>query len=49
MEGEDGTSEIVEQYRDGSSAKGKVPDDLLDCAKRAEDACPVTVITVSQS
>jgi ferredoxin len=48
-EGEDGTSEIVEQYRDGSSAKGKLPDDLLECATKGADACPVTVITVSQS
>ena len=48
-EGEDGTSEIVEQYRDGSSAKGKVPDELLECATKGADACPVTVITVNQS
>jgi ferredoxin len=47
-EGEDGTSEIVEQYRDGSSATGKVPDELFDCANRGAEECPVTVITVTQ-
>jgi len=47
-EGEDGTAEIEEQYRDGSSAKGKVPEEMLDCANKAAEACPVTVITVSQ-
>lgn len=47
-EGDDGTSQIAEQYRDGSSAKGQAPDDLLECANKAADACPVTVITVGQ-
>jgi ferredoxin len=47
-EGDDGTSQIAEQYRDGNSAKGHAPDDLLECANKAADACPVTVITVSQ-
>jgi ferredoxin len=48
MEGEDGTSEVVEQYRDGSSATGKVPDDLFDCANRGAEECPITVITVTK-
>jgi ferredoxin len=48
VEGEDGTSEIAEQYRDGGSAKGKVPDDLYDCATKGADACPQTVITVTK-
>jgi ferredoxin len=48
MEGEDGTSEIVEEYRDGSSAKGKVPDQLFDCANKGAEECPVTVIVVTQ-
>lgn len=48
MEGEDGTSEIVEKYRNGSSAKGKVPDDMLDCVKRAVASCTVDAITVTQ-
>jgi ferredoxin len=48
-EGEDGTSEIVEQYRDGgSTAKGNIPDDKFDCANKGAEACPVTVITVSK-
>ncbi|MBI0583172.1 MAG: ferredoxin [Methanomassiliicoccus sp.] len=47
-EGEDGTSEIVEQYRAGSSAEGNVPDELFDCASKGADACPVTVIIVSK-
>ena len=48
MEGEDGTAEIAEQYRNGSSAKGKVPDDLLDCVERAVGACSVDAITYTQ-
>jgi ferredoxin len=46
---DDGTSEIQEKYRaGGDSAKGEAPDGMLDCANKAADACPVTVITVSQ-
>ncbi|HPT73382.1 MAG TPA: ferredoxin, partial [Methanomassiliicoccaceae archaeon] len=46
-ESDDGTSEIVEQYRVGGDlAKGEAPDSMSDCANRAADACPVTVITV---
>ncbi len=48
MEGEDGTAEIVEKYRDGSSAKGKVSDEQLACVQRAAAACPVEVITFTQ-
>ncbi|MDW5563542.1 MAG: ferredoxin [Methanomassiliicoccus sp.] len=47
-EGEDGTAEIDEQYRDGGSASGKVPDETFDCVNKAAEACPVTVITVSR-
>jgi ferredoxin len=48
-EGEDGTSEIQEKYRDGgSTAKGNLPDDMFDCANKGAEACPVTVITVSK-
>jgi len=50
MEGEDGTSLIVEQYRDnGDTAKGNVPDELFDCATKGAEACPETVITVTKS
>ncbi len=48
MEGEDGTSEIVEKYRDGSPSRGKVPDDMLDCIKRAMGACTVDAITFTK-
>lgn len=47
VEGGDGTSEIAEKYQDGSPAKGALPDDLLKCAQRAAEACPVTVIVIS--
>lgn len=48
-EGGDGTSEVKEPYRVGGDlAKGETPDELLDCANRAADACPVTVIIVTQ-
>jgi len=47
-EGDDGTAEIAEEYRDGSSAKGKAPDDMLGCVNKAADACPETVITIGQ-
>lgn len=46
-EGDDGTSEIKEPYRTGGDlAKGEAPDNLADCATKAADACPVTVITI---
>jgi ferredoxin len=48
VEGEDGTSQIVEQYRDGSAARGKAPDGLFDCVNKAADSCPVTAIIISQ-
>jgi ferredoxin len=46
--GADGTSEIVELYRDGSLDRGKVPDEKLECAKRAVGGCPVAVITAEK-
>jgi ferredoxin len=49
MEGDDGTSMIVEQFRvSGDAAKGQVPDDKFDCATKAAEECPVTVISVSK-
>ncbi len=48
MEDENGNSEIVEEYRDGSPTRGRVPDELLDCVKRAIGACTVDSITVTQ-
>jgi ferredoxin len=47
-EGEDGTSEVVEAYQDGSSAQGRVPDQLFDCANNGAEACPVNVISVNK-
>jgi len=44
--GEDGKSQIVEQYRGGTPHEGEIPDDLADCAKNAADNCPVQAITV---
>jgi ferredoxin len=46
MEGEDGTSEVVEQYQDGTLARGKLPDDTYDVAVQGAEACPETVILV---
>jgi ferredoxin len=48
QEGEDGTTEIVEEYQDGSPTKGKVPDELVECVNQAVNACPVTAITVTK-
>lgn len=46
---DDGTSQVKEQYRQGGDgAKGEAPDEMFDCANRAADACPVTVIAVSK-
>lgn len=48
-EDDEGTSEIKEQYRSGGDlAKGEAPDDMFDCANKAAEACPVTVIAVSK-
>jgi ferredoxin len=47
VEGEDGTSEIAEKYQNGSSAQGALPDELLECAQKAAEACPVSVIVIS--
>jgi ferredoxin len=50
MEGEDGTSEIKEQFRDGGDvSKGKVPDDMLECANKSVEVCPVDAIKVTPS
>ncbi len=44
----DAKSQIVERYRGGAEpGEGDVPDELADCVRRAADACPVVVITVS--
>jgi ferredoxin len=44
---EDGWSQIVPQYRVGDElGAGEVPDDLVECARTAEDGCPVEIIHV---
>ncbi len=49
MEGDDGTSEIVEEYRvGGDSAIGEVPDEMYECAKKGADVCPEEVIIVNK-
>jgi ferredoxin len=48
---EDGKSQIVKLHRiDGDHARGAVGEDLEDCARLAEELCPVSIIFVeSQS
>ncbi len=46
--GDDGKSEIVEQFRTTSPAEGEIPENLLDCAKTAADQCPAQAITVEE-
>ncbi len=46
MEGDDGNSNIKQMYQKGDISVGEVPDNLKDCVKKAEDACPVTAIKV---
>ncbi|OPY34667.1 MAG: Ferredoxin [Methanomassiliicoccales archaeon PtaU1.Bin124] len=46
VEGSDGTSNLQEKYRKGNAHSGEIPDDKKDCAKKAEDACPVSAIKV---
>jgi ferredoxin len=44
---EDTFSEIVEEYRaEESIADGEVPGDLEECARAAEELCPVQIIHV---
>lgn len=46
-EGDDGLSQVVEQYRAGGSlAEGLAPEDLADCVRSAAEGCPVDVIHV---
>ncbi len=44
---EDNQSQIVSNYRVGTNlGEGKIPESLGDCAKSAEELCPVQVIHV---
>ena len=43
---DDGTSQLVEDYRTDDVSTGEVPDDLKDCAEEGEESCPVDAIEV---
>lgn len=46
---DDGFSQIVEEYRENSNlGEGTIPDELMDCAQRAADICPVAIISVEK-
>lgn len=45
--GDDGLSQIVEEYRAGDNLdEGEVPNDLETCVTDAADGCPVAIIHV---
>jgi ferredoxin len=46
MEADDGNSILKEMYQKGDKSVGEIPDNLVDCAKKAEDACPASAIKV---
>ena len=49
LNSDDGFSEIVEEYRvNGNLGEGVIPDDLMDCAEKAADSCPVLIISVEK-
>ena len=49
LSAEDNFSQIVEEYRDnGNLGEGIIPDELMDCAKKAADVCPVVIISVEK-
>jgi len=39
---------VVAAHQEGSEDKGTAEDGLLACARSAEDACPVSIISVNQ-
>ena len=44
---EDGLARLAEEYRtNGELGEGIIPDDLMDCAQKAADLCPVLIISV---
>ncbi len=48
MNDEDGKSQIKPEFRTDPNnlAEGIIPDDLYECAKEAEESCPVNIIHV---
>jgi ferredoxin len=45
----DGLNQIVEAYRvGGDPAVGQVPDELVECVRRAAEGCPVEIIHVEE-
>lgn len=45
-QGPENKSNITEPYRGANRFVGEVPEDLLECAKKGENGCPVGAITV---
>jgi ferredoxin len=45
-EGKDGISMVQPKYQKGGTQMGEIPDDKVQCAKSAEEACPVSAIKV---
>ncbi len=46
---EDGKSQIRKEHRvDGDLSRGVVGEDLEDCARLAEELCPVSIIIVEK-
>lgn len=49
LSSENGFSQITKQYRNnGEISEGTIPDDLVSCAQKAADACPMVVISVEK-
>lgn len=42
---EDGFSAIVERFRKGKMGYGEVGDELMECATKGKEVCPVQVIS----
>ncbi|MFW6110506.1 MAG: ferredoxin [Thermoproteota archaeon] len=46
--GEEDISQVIGGETDETSSSGTFDDDAIDTAQEAEDACPVSVITVTK-
>ncbi|MEX0567581.1 MAG: ferredoxin [Candidatus Njordarchaeota archaeon] len=44
--GDDGKSQLAEQFRKDSPHEGEIPEDLLECAQNAAGSCPNQAITI---
>lgn len=46
---DDGWSQVVETHREtGDPARATVPGELVDCARRAAEGCPVEIIHIQE-